>query len=461
MSLFLEKIEKEQNKIVFLTKCVLLVIGLLTAVPYINALYRDIYKVCIVWCFFLTIYLFVKNRQNFMRKEYIFLLLFCVSYVVTIILRRSHFINEVAMLGYTGILFFTLTYYDRGRSEKDTKKELKILSWIIIIATFIFSLIGFAMFLFSLSGYFQLAGQTYVYGMRENRLWGLYNPNTGAVLNYISGIFSLLLIKYEGKKKKFLVFNLVLQSFCFILTQSRGGWICLLAYVIIYMIYVKKWKKDFRGIRNWLYRGVLTVLTCLALYGGGEIVKTGLSYAPTGIARIIYSDEEFTKKHNELKRLDKKHKNLESMTTGRFGMWKIGLQAYAENPVMGIGYRSIDDTLKEMMDKHSYDNSSAGGLHNVYVTTLVSGGAAGFLLILGFAVVFLKRGIILFFDKTTKSYVRYLLIFIPVWLIGEFAESRILFGMNFLAITFWITAGYCMYYTKKENMNGKSDRSSV
>lgn len=461
MGLFLKKVEKEQNKIVFLTKCVLVVIGLLTAVPYINMIGRDVYKVCLVWCFFLTLYLFIKNRQNYMRKEYVFLFLFCVSYAVTIMLRRAHFINEVAILGYTGLLFFTMTYYDQGRSEEETKKELKTLSWIIIIGTFIFSLIGFCMFLFSFSGYFKLEGTVFVYGMRENRLWGLYNPNTGVVLNYISGILSLLLLKYKEKKRKFLIFNLVLQIFCFILTQSRGGWVCLFAYVIFYLLFIKKWKKDFKGIRRWLYKSVLTVLICAALYGGSEIVKTALSYAPTGVARIIYSDEEVARKHNELKRLDKKHKDMESMTTGRFGMWKIGLQAYEDNPIMGIGYRSIDDSLKKMMDKDSYNNSSAGGLHNVYVTTLVSSGTVGFLLIFGFAVVFLKRGTFLFFNKTTKDYVKYMLIFIPAWLIGEFVESRILFGINFLAIVFWITVGYCMYYTKKENVDGKPDRSGV
>ena len=39
--------------------------------------------------------------------------------------------------------------------------------------------------------------------------------------------------------------------------------------------------------------------------------------------------------------------------------------------------------------------------------------------------------------------------FIPVWLVGELVESRIVLGMNFQAIIFWIMIGYVGYYTKE------------
>ena len=53
------------------------------------------------------------------------------------------------------------------------------------------------------------------------------------------------------------------------------------------------------------------------------------------------------------------------------------------------------------------------------------------------------------FNPNISTYGKCIMAFIPVWLVGELVESRIVLGMNFQAIIFWIMIGYVGYYTKE------------
>ena len=428
----MEVSKNRENTIIFLTKCLLVVLGLFTTIPYINDVGRDIYKLCCAWCFLCVAYLFIKRTKTFLKLEYVLLFLFCCSYAITILVSGTeHLINEVAILGYTGMLFFAMNYCDTDRDEKEIKKELSILSWIVIIITFVFSLIGFLMFLFSVSVEISHGETTFVYGMRENRLWGLYNPNSGSVLNYVSILLTVLLPKKKLGVKIFLGMNIVIQSLCFILTQSRGGWICLLTYIAIYFFFIKKYNfKETKQALKWCYKAVVTAALCVVVIAGGNLLKTGLGYIPVAIEEAMPDAESHLlekdkflhgkgeKPSTSLERLDKKENNLESISTGRSDLWKMGLKAYTKSPVFGIGYRSIDDVLVEEMSKGAYINSGGGGLHNIYITVLVSCGAVGFILFALYLLCVLKKVAFGIFNPNISTYGKCIMAFIPVWLVG-------------------------------------------
>lgn len=494
----METVRKRENQIIFLTKCVLIIIGLFTAIPLVNHIARDIYKICCVWCFVCVIYLFIKRRKNYWRKEYLILFLFCGFYLATVLLgAREHFVNEIAILGYTGILFFAMTYCDKPQLYDQTKKELIIMSWIIVGITFLFSIICFYMFLFSKSGEVNYLGESFIYGMWENRLWGLYNPNTGSTINYLSIIASVLLPKRKIRTKIFLGVNIILQAICFVLTQSRGGWVCLMVYIFLYMIFVKEYGYKKRKWKNWVYKIAVTLIFMAVIAGGGSILRHGLGHIPRSIEKIEIAltkdnteintqsenktediqsaevenetedqgteevetqtgnpttqpgDDENTEEELNLERLDKKENNLQSISTGRVWLWKVGLQAYSKHPILGIGYRSIDDALKSGLSEWGYENSGAGGLHNIYITVLVSSGIVGFVLFAVYLLLLLKKVFCCLFVIKIPRYVKALAIIIPTVLVGELVESRIILGINFWAIIFWIIAGYVSYYAEK------------
>ena len=489
-------LEKRENSIVFMTKCILLVMGLLTAIPLVNHVARDMYKLCCVWCFLLIVYFMVKRRKNYWKIEYVLLFLFCGFYLLTIILgTRQHLINEIAILGYTGILFFSMTYCDRKQTQEQVKRELTIMAWIFVGITFLFSLAGLLMFLFSYSGELLYDGGSYIYGMWENRLWGLYNPNTGSTINYISIILSVLIFKKNLWKKIFLAINIIIQTLCFILTQSRGGWVCIIVYLFLYWMFVKEYKYQIKKVwKQWCYKIVIWGVICVLVVTGSSVMKKGLSNIPVMIEKMqIVGENKVTEieeslqesisngssevqqeevrpseqvsatelqdyiseEGTNLERVDKKERNLESISTGRTGIWKIGFEAYKTHPILGIGYRSVDDVLKEKMTEWGYENSSGGGLHSIYVTVLVSSGAVGFLLFAFYIVIILKKVVKCVFIKKMPQYVKAISILIPVILVGELVESRIVLGINFLAILFWIIVGYVSFYAEEGEKNGK------
>ena len=76
----MEVSKNRENTIIFLTKCLLVVLGLFTTIPYINDVGRDIYKLCCAWCFLCVAYLFIKRTKTFLKLEYVLLFLFCCSF---------------------------------------------------------------------------------------------------------------------------------------------------------------------------------------------------------------------------------------------------------------------------------------------------------------------------------------------------------------------------------------------
>lgn len=462
----MDKTRTYENKIIFWTKCTLLIMGLITAIPVANHLFRDVYKFFCVWGFLCVLYLFIKRRKNYWYKEYLLLLLFCCSYTLTILCgTREHLINEIAMLGYTGVLFFVLTYCDRKMSKEQMESELKMISWILVAIPFLFSLISFFMFVFSISGEVRLFGNVYTFGMYENRLWGLYNPNTGSTINFLSIMASVLLLKKTKKNKIFLWGNMVVQVLCLILTQSRGTGVCFFSFVAIYLFFVKKYKKDYCQTRKKvLFKRLIIILALTLMMGTAMFIKGALANVPVIVSKLDggnISDSMIESAEHGLERLDKKENNIQSISTGRSDMWKIGIDAVIDEPILGIGFRNIDDVLAAKMSKDGYANSAAGGLHSVYITVLVSAGVVGFGIICLYLLCVLQKVLKCLLDKNEQRYVKAICALIPAILISELVESRIFFGMNIWAFMFWIIVGYVGFYSEKGENIDNSNRTSI
>ena len=141
--------------------------------------------------------------------------------------------------------------------------------------------------------------------------------------------------------------------------------------------------------------------------------------------------------------------DLNGFSTGRSTLWKVGIDVWKTEPVLGIGYRNIDDALKTGLSKYDYKNSAKGGLHNIYITTLVSVGLVGFGFFILFLVSICTKGYKLLKHPKISKLDKSLISFIPMILVGDLVESRILFGMNFVCIIFWIMMGYLFYLDRK------------
>lgn len=423
-----------ENKVTFYLKMLLIISSLLTAITPINHYFRNVYKIFFVICLPWLAYLFLKNKL-YKKWEFNLLILFIIFYLITILLNRNHLLNELAMIGYLALFFF-MSVCSNQLTKLDIHKEIKIILAVFLGITFIYSLCSFIMFLFQYQIIFEIGDSQHIFGMYEGRLWGLFNPNTGSML-YLAGIYSAVYFLKIAKKallKYFSIIAIILEISTFVLCQSRGAWVCFLVFIISYILFVltNRSKKQ----------KMFLILLVLISFAVEPLYRNSLNILPALANQNNLSSQ----------RLDQnKTADIDTFTSGRTGIWKAGLSGYIKSPIFGIGYRNIDQTLQQLPET-VYSNVRKGGLHNVYLTILVSSGICGFLVWLAFIVRVLLKGL-KYFSSCQEFKIIYLLI--VSLLVADLVESRIMFGMNFVGIIFWLLIGYliCFYYKFKRVSN--------
>lgn len=444
-----------EDKITMALKCVVVVMTLLTAVTVVNTYMRDVYKLLCIVCVPWGGYLSVKHKL-YKKIEWILLACFVAAYLCTIALSRAHIVNEIAMVGYMCLLFF-MTLSAGGRTTRSVIKEIDLITWCVLHVTFVYAACSFFMFLFSIGIVAEWGKHVYVFGMYQNRLWGVFNPNTGAML-YLSGILSAMYLWNRTRSKvraRLYMTAAILEALTFVLCQSRGTWVCMSVFLIGYVLFVYKRGVDIRHLWSekikFAKRLALAGVTCILLFCGAFCGRVILSYVP-GVVTMVVGDEEIREqekrnnRHN-LQRIEERDGDINSMTTGRAAIWKMGLEAYKTSPVFGIGFRSIDDAFKKL-PKEIYLNSHMGGLHNSYLTVLVSGGAVGllfFLAILGYTMV---RGGWQILTRRHGTVVKCIYIAVCSIVVAELVESRIMFSMDYVGVLFWLCVGYITYFCR-------------
>lgn len=444
----------------FYIKCIWVVIGLLTAVPIIRIHIEHFIKIILVWGLLILAYLFFSKKLKLKKLEMILLVLFCVSYGITILLNiGKHTGEEISLFLYTVTFFFLLTWCDKDKNSEQNRKEVLCLFKIIAWITFVFATVCLIMYFASVQSEIIIEKNIFPVGMWEGRLWGIYNPNIGAVLNYISMIAITLILQWEKKSKKITALywiNFVVQACCFVLTQSRGAKVALYSFIILYVFFVRKNKFVFKGVKEKAYRVVIAVAAVIILNVGYDVALRTLQIAKEVPYRLVYAlngDNNAEQKIKEKDQLEKRKvdkSSTASETSGRSDLWKLGIEAFSEHPVFGIGNQSIDDVLKEGLSKKWYDNSARGGLHNIYITVLVSAGALGAIILFGYWAIILCKGLKYELSAESNFFARQMLVFIPTWLAGDLVESRLVLSTGFVAIIFWIVIGYSMYFFGKK-----------
>ena len=445
------------DKIIYYTKLILIILSLLTAVPFINSTFRDLYKVLSVWSVGVIIYLFIKKKA-FRLKEYILLVLFCVSYVITIFINREvHFINEVAILVQSIMMFFLMTYIDGKKSEEKLKKELIVYGWAIVIVSFIFAIVNSIELWLEIAGVINIKKQSFFTGIIDNRMGGLYNPNSGSTISLIAFVISILLWRaYKSKVKRIILgISIVVEFISFSACQSRGSSICLLVFIILNFVFIRKEEK-YKGIKKYATRLMAAFLVCLLVGGLGQISNSVMWNIPK-----VTNGDLFEKDIEDAKRKKVDESSINGVSAGRTKLWETAINAYKEgNKAFGMGFRSIDDAYARKLSWKSYKNSAAGGTHNVYITVLVSAGYVGMTLFVLFMLLILKRILSLLISAHVPDYVKNISALLCACFVADLFESRFVFGMNHFAVFCWISIGIVMYYSEEYKI-GKHNNSSI
>lgn len=459
-----------------LYRAVLLFIALFCAVPFIHAQVGRYVKVLLVWGAVLLVYDLFTKRLALKSKYALLFLWFSASYGVTILLNGNRSDN-FAQLCYMIVFMFLLYSYDLEESKESKWREIRLLSYMVIGITALLSAACFVTFLFSINRTYPLNGSNMFIGMWENRLWGLYNPNTGSTLNMVSIVLSVLFLYKENSRrgtKVFLWINMVLQWLCLVMTQSRTAWYTLVLFFGLFVFFrlagfkrMETWK---RGARL-AVRGAAAVLTAALLLVSQKPVKQALSYVPGTIQYMMAktpageveekpSSPSITIEPIDIDRIELKQEGKRDITNGRMALWKGGIKVFLAHPLFGVGRENIPKEAKPFIVERLHPTLGRGGLHNIYLTTLVSAGLMGFIPLALFVILAFVDMLKILFSRGGCADADKLYVWIPLLLclfVADFFEARILFVFGPFSALLWIFFGFTMYYCEMARLDAGVD----
>ncbi len=484
------------NRLIF--QALMVVAVMITAVPYLHVMLGGYVKFILLYGFVIIGYELITGQLTDALKQKVSWLLigFSASYTITLLINReSALIEGIKSFAYV-IAFFVLFFMTRkGQNKQTVIKEIQLISGIIIFCTFILTLFSLLSYAFSISGrYLNNEGVYVYYGLYENRLWGLYNPNTGATLNCISLLLSIGFIVTVRNRLSTVLnsVNIFLQFSSLLLTGSRAGYYIILFVLILLTAYFIIKNRNRFNLRT-LCVVVAGSLIISGIYVGSSfLLKEGYAYLPNIIrfSFLNYSGNEgnasfsteFSSDDNSLydpsnpdnpsepnkkpffekqdfTRLEELENREGGFFNGRVVMWKACLGTFKEDPLFGVGNENlIERSLLHLKDQQWHEHFRTGGSHNIYVCLLTSTGIIGFLFIGIFAVITLIKSLIICLKKkkTATFWLPISICLCLLFYISEFVEARIMFQVSTFSVIFWLFVGYMYRLAKLEEQDTKN-----
>lgn len=400
------------------------------------------------WGGILLIYSVLRNYKIYINKYSIVLMLFCVSNCISVLLNYSdRFFYGIVTMVYVCLyllVFFNVTRWSNENYRKKVQIEKNILN-INIVFPFVFCLVALIMFVFNVQGKYISGSDTIYYGMRENRLWGVYNPNTAASICIISIVSSLIQLK-KSKYRKFLIGNIVIQLIYLILTQSRTGWILLIVFSVLYLLFQRilpVFRSEIKFGRK-LLNVVCSVGILIGLWICPTAAKEVLVKIPQAVSYIMETgNPEWGGKDVSLDRIDEEYVNQQDITNGRTELWKAGIEIVKDNPIFGIGSENIINEAEQYLSEDRYRNLVKGGFHNSYLAIMVSSGIVGVLLFGVFLLMLVIDGVKYLWRSGEYRYSLIIMLLFTL-MVNELMEARWLYNTSYLNIIFWILAGFAV-----------------
>lgn len=162
------------------------------------------------------------------------------------------------------------------------------------------------------------------------------------------------------------------------LSQARGVWLVLPAYVLIALFYsVRERKLSARLLGAFL----VVIIAVSALTPISDVVRQRTDTAVDEISRF-YSEDQYR-----------------TSVGTRLAMWDIALDVWKKHPVVGTGPADFDDEIMALQQDGRYVGMDVhNSTHNIYMQALAGTGVIGFIMLL-LAVIILPLRIFLSSDQ--------------------------------------------------------------
>ncbi|RUA05740.1 MAG: hypothetical protein DSY43_03830 [Gammaproteobacteria bacterium] len=194
-------------------------------------------------------------------------------------------------------------------------------------------------------------------------LGNIINANIFSDIAVAMIFLSMVQIFSETPKERIITFIAVLAgSYAIFLTGTRGSWV---SFLILSMVFIGLTYKPFFQSNNKakLFLVVL-FMGLLGFVGANDKVESRVKLA---VSEIQNWNSGY---------------NTNNSIGLRMQMYQAGLQAAAQSPWIGYGYRNANKVASEYAPKNKRVISNKTHLHNEYLTNLVSAGIVGLLSLL-------------------------------------------------------------------------------
>ena len=466
----------------FYFKLIMVIMTLLTAIPYLQAVLGGYVKYGLAFGVLMCIWTLFNGKFNdVLRNKYNWpLWLFVFLYgITTVINRDTLFTKNISQFIYMAVFLYLFVGVEGTLPAKRRKKEMEILFGIVLLFVAVFSSVGMYTFLFGISKEYQLDVYYLAthFGMYLGRLWGLYQPNTGGALAAVSLLITFyFLSRIREIEKKPLriaayiaaVLNTLLQFCYLVLTYSRGAtyaFVAALAVYLFFVIFKSKLLKDKKIFVRFISGFVAAVVLSGAVYGLTGVTRNVLEYVPGAFQKMIgYEKPEAeqtakislpvaagtlsTSESNapEIIELEVEKTELDRVDTtddltanGRTLIWKAALDSLKGHYIFGLTLEkavkltsdSLFTGLKECVDD--------GGMRNVKVAVLVSSGVLGFIVLGAYMLFCVLKYISSLFSSGENLDIDFTAFCAVVFfLVSGLVEMRILYRVGIFNVWFWI-----------------------
>ena len=450
-----------EKKIALLFKIVYLILTMMTFNSFTFG--KSIMSIFVMLSFLLGILVIglrIINWKHFIAMPLFgFCIMFCFSFFISMVANmRYGWIDNFKWLVWTVFQLFILYIMDVKSNPQYYKKEIKILSYIIIIYSFLAAVISIILMLIRYQNIVELTDQRVIQGFIWGRLWGAFtDPNYGSVISVISIILSLSLCQYYNNlKKRFFYINIILQLMYIVFSDSRTGLVALFAGLSIY-VYTILLRKETKlgGIKKYLKNIACVLLILVITFTGMQLVKTVYNnFAVPILTEVFYSDDSKTEEEEEeLARIGREEDINVDPSNRRFDIWESGLEVFQTSPIVGTSYVTfipyVEDNLPDTYVVNN-DHGTFGNMHNEYLNVLVFQGVIGAVALIGFMI----RAIYLVFKNIFRVqgqdyyYCCSLLALIVVVAVSMMFILEGVYTNSVAAFVLWSALGYLIHFLK-------------
>jgi len=202
----------------------------------------------------------------------------------------------------------------------------------------------------------------------SDRPSGMINANIFGDIA-LSSVF-ISLVNFFNEKLKEKLFTLVsvgLGVYAVVLSGNRGTFLTLIILSLVYFLTI--YKKQLSGNLKRVVSVIFFIFLTIYAVSIHPRTQSGINRAVDNTLSWVSGDE------------------IQSSAGERLEMWKAGLKAFKDSPLIGYGYRNSTAAAQNYT---SQDIKQYTHLHSEYVTNLVSAGIIGLLSMLALLVIPLR-----------------------------------------------------------------------